>query len=496
MEHRDTENELVLTLRCGLVLARRRKHMMFGTHHLRLRQVSLRLRTVHEDVNPASRFRLALKGSAVCAHIPTVSFCDNPRTPLQLEEAVKKLRVDDEWRDAVIWSASHLCDESDLACGEEMIGRRPSQEVRLNRLLTVLVTKSENGYGKELVEQDILSILFDFCTQFAASNRGILINAMKVLANIVAQNEICAVAVANSEWLQRLAAMVSMNSLEENLLAEKVCINALSVLANTAVRLETDVYQLYRSEEEPAIDIIFVHGLRGGVFRTWRAKDDSQNFPRTQCWPRSWLPCDVNFPIRILALDYVSSLLHFRGVIQTLASRSLRFQNQLKAAGIGTRPVVFICHSMGGLLVKRLLLDDAHLLRKTIGILFIATPHRGSPFARYARFAMRPADDVVMLSLQNETNRKLHEDFLKKCYSIPVICSMAETEDSPLILHRKGVLVPSESAFFERGPLYHIRDIHLNICKPSGPDDNSYGVILQFLHDVIFCLKRSQSHHP
>uniref|UniRef100_A0A9J2P2Q8 GPI inositol-deacylase n=1 Tax=Ascaris lumbricoides TaxID=6252 RepID=A0A9J2P2Q8_ASCLU len=446
----------------------------------------------YENLAAASRFRLASKGSALCAQIPTIAFPCDPKTPLQLEVALKKLQVDDEWLATVRWSVSHLCDEGDLACEDEALGRRPSQEIKLIRLLTVLINKTESGYGEELVDQGILSILFDLCTQFRESNRDVLISAMKVLANIAAQNEKCANAIASSEWLQRLAAMISMNSLEENLLAEKVCINALSALSNTGVHLETDVYQLYRSEEEPAIDIIFIHGLRGGVFRTWRAKDDPTNLPRTRCWPRSWLPSDVSIPMRILALDYASSLLHFRGAVQTLASRSRRFQNQLHAAGVGTRPIVFVGHSMGGLLVKRLLLDDVGLLHKTIGILFIATPHRGSPFAHYARFAVRPADDVVMLSLQNETNKKLHEDFLKICSSVPVICSMAETEEAPLILNQKGVLVPPESACFEIGPLYHIRDIHHNICKPAGPDDNAYGVILQFLHDVIFYLKKSQ----
>lgn len=73
--------------------------------------------------------------------------------------------------------------------------------------------------------------------------------------------------------------------------------------------------------------------------------------------------------------------------------------------------------------MKRLLLDDVGLLHKTIGILFIATPHRGSPFAHYARFAVRPADDVVMLSLQNETNKKVSICYffkLLRCCSWPL----------------------------------------------------------------------------
>jgi len=41
---------------------------------------------------------------------------------------------------------------------------------------------------------------------------------------------------------------------------------------------------------EPLIDLIFVHGLRGGSLKTWRKGDD----PRL-CWPQNWLPLDSDF---------------------------------------------------------------------------------------------------------------------------------------------------------------------------------------------------------
>ena len=36
---------------------------------------------------------------------------------------------------------------------------------------------------------------------------------------------------------------------------------------------------------EPLIDIVFVHGLRGGSTKTWRFGEDQQLF-----WPQYWLP--------------------------------------------------------------------------------------------------------------------------------------------------------------------------------------------------------------
>lgn len=51
------------------------------------------------------------------------------------------------------------------------------------------------------------------------------------------------------------------------------------------------------------------------------------------------------------------------------------------------------------------MLDDERLRENTIGILFLATPHRGSPVANYASFALRPTNDLRILHHQNEINK-------------------------------------------------------------------------------------------
>lgn len=51
--------------------------------------------------------------------------------------------------------------------------------------------------------------------------------------------------------------------------------------------------------------------------------------------------------MRILAVDYLSSLVHFVGAVETVSTRAQKFAMELKTAGVGDRPVLFICHSMG-----------------------------------------------------------------------------------------------------------------------------------------------------
>ncbi|VDK86926.1 unnamed protein product [Litomosoides sigmodontis] len=412
-------------------------------------------------LNTQARFRLALHGSPLCKQTSTALAEKSYKSVGVLEDAIKRLAIDDEWIETVNWLTPHMYDEDDPSSYKYILKRGRSQDLRLNRLLSQLVIKTEIGFGRELINQDILALLLQLCSHYRETNRNIYLNALKILANIVVQNEYCATAVANSGWFPVLAAMATSQVFEEVVMTEKICNNGLSVFDSTRKPLKTNVYELFRPDDNqsPIIDLVLIHGMRGSVFWTWREKDSPSKAPRTRCWPRTWLPQDVPIPMRILAIDYLSSLVHFVGVVETVSTRAQKFAADLKTAGVGDRPVLFICHSMGGLLVKRILLDDPEIRRRTVGILFMATPHRGSPYAMYAPLGVRPSDDVKLLHQQSAINRQLHQDFLEIIDTVPVISSVAETKEAPLIMRQKGLLVPPESAYLERGAFYHINDV-------------------------------------
>lgn len=70
-----------------------------------------------------------------------------------------------------------------------------------------------------------------------------------------------------------------------------------------------------------------------------------------------------------------------------LADRGNQVLDLLSSEGLGQRPLVFITHSMGGIVAKQILrnADDLGvkrfepILAQTRGIAFIATPHSGAP---------------------------------------------------------------------------------------------------------------------
>ena len=55
---------------------------------------------------------------------------------------------------------------------------------------------------------------------------------------------------------------------------------------------------------------------------------------------------------------------------------------KLKEAGVGKRKTVFVCYSMGGLVTKKMLEIFPELGAKLEGVVFLGTPHFGSPVAK------------------------------------------------------------------------------------------------------------------
>ena len=126
------------------------------------------------------------------------------------------------------------------------------------------------------------------------------------------------------------------------------------------------------------VDIVAIHGLNGDAHNTW-THQKSRNL-----WLRDQLPRDLP-GARIYTYGYPSHLLFSksRAQIRDYASKLL---SCLSTARVGQerRPIIFIAHSLGGIVCKQALIlaNRNHLysniLKSTIGILFFATPHRGA----------------------------------------------------------------------------------------------------------------------
>ncbi|KAL9254660.1 SERAC1-like protein [Drosera capensis] len=259
------------------------------------------------------------------------------------------------------------------------------------------------------------------------------------------------------------------------------------------------------------IDIIFVHGLRGGPFKTWRLYDnnlsnksslvekiDLEAGKQDTFWPGEWLSAD--FPhARIFTLKYKTNLTQWSGASLPLQEVSSMLLEKLVAADIGKRPIVFVSHSMGGLVVKQMLyqakadnLND--IVDNTVGVVFYSCPHFGSKLADMPwrmGLVLRPAPTIGELRSGSPRLVELN-DFVRRLHkkgSFEVL-SFCETKVTPLVEGYGGwafrmEIVPIESAYPGYGDLVVLESTdHINSCKPVNREDPSYKEALNFLQKL------------
>lgn len=140
--------------------------------------------------------------------------------------------------------------------------------------------------------------------------------------------------------------------------------------------------------DSPDLDIVFVHGLnpRGQENYARTTWTHSGNTSHTAIfWPQALLPESVP-AARILLFAYNSRILAnasnapVHGHANTLLNR---LHNKRRQEAEKHRPIIFIAHSLGGLLVKQALVEakinplHACVKASTYGLVFFATPHSG-----------------------------------------------------------------------------------------------------------------------
>lgn len=154
------------------------------------------------------------------------------------------------------------------------------------------------------------------------------------------------------------------------------------------------------AHDNPDLDIVFVHGLNpkgseNHARNTWTHSGDTSH--AATFWPQALLPESVP-TARILLFAYNSSILAnasnapVHGHANTLLNR---LHNKRREETEKHRPIIFIAHSLGGLLVKQALVEAklnplyACIKASTYGLVFFATPHSGGNRAGVADSAAK-----------------------------------------------------------------------------------------------------------
>lgn len=170
---------------------------------------------------------------------------------------------------------------------------------------------------------------------------------------------------------------------------------------------------------------------------------------------------------------------------------------------IGQQPIIFVAHSMGGLVVKKAYVlgkhDDryAYIIAKTHGIMFLATPHRGAQYAKMlnsilltAPFGAPPKAYVDDLDTHSRTLQDINEQFRISCGQLSLV-SFFETLKTSFGI-TKSLIVEKES-----GILGYPQEIsnplnadHHTICKFRSREDANYISVMSMLR--LWALKSAK----
>src|SRR5216684_697129 len=207
--------------------------------------------------------------------------------------------------------------------------------------------------------------------------------------------------------------------------------------------------------------IVFIHGIFGSPSETWSCSRDIS-------WPHllEGDPKFDSFDIYVVGYDapYVGNHMTIDEIVLNLKSR-------FDVDGIfsGHREVVFVAHSVGGLVVQRFLLTYRDLASKVQFIYFYSTPKSGVQIARLGHlFSANALLEEVLPGDSNDYLLNLESEWRAARFNIHRYCAY---EKEPL----NGVIVVDRlSATRECESVVPINENHLTIVKPCNRNVDSY----------------------
>ncbi len=229
------------------------------------------------------------------------------------------------------------------------------------------------------------------------------------------------------------------------------------------------------SDVKPEFDVVFIHGLYSNAVDAWT----NENGDVWPLWIKQTLP-----ECRVLFLNYPAPA--FFGTKESAVSIKQRARNladYLPIIGIGKRPTVFVCHSLGGILIKEIIRCcvetgcSIEIAAQTAGIVFIASPHKGAEIATLTSIVgSQLTKDLQLKSAYLLALQAWFSEHAGQA-GIAVAC-YSETQTT------HGVLVVSEesaSADVDGSVVVPLDGNHSSICKPRSIENN---IFLRLKRDI------------
>ena len=234
--------------------------------------------------------------------------------------------------------------------------------------------------------------------------------------------------------------------------------------------------------EDAVANAIFVHGLSGDASETWQC-GGRMSFGHLA---QRTIPAS-----RHDSLGYPAS--KFAKTEQDLFERAASVLDYLTSKGFGDRPLIFVAHSLGGLLTKSVLRkarDSSDSGHKTIAestklVVFIATPHEGASLATLGKKVLPRliSNKIELLANSMGVLNDLKQAYRDLCDASTEPKTVTYYETIPVF----GLLVVNRSCpilVLKLCP-YRVDKDHITICKPDDRDDQVFLGVARHVGQVV-----------
>ena len=218
--------------------------------------------------------------------------------------------------------------------------------------------------------------------------------------------------------------------------------------------------------------VVFIHGIFGTAADTWTCSTGSTCWPQLMASDPDWSTADI------YVAEYRTP---YRGGRMTIDEVVSNLKNRLELDHVFEEhsDVAFIAHSLGGLVVERLLLTYRDLLPRVSSIYFLATPQEGAQIATLGRvFSSDPLLKEMLPGDANDYLANLEAEWRAAGASpgaeMPATYCAYETQPF------KGVLVVgrlSSTRNCSGGNPLALPLNHVTIAKPCSTNDDVYGAV-------------------
>ncbi|KAI0537281.1 hypothetical protein GGR58DRAFT_527494 [Xylaria digitata] len=284
----------------------------------------------------------------------------------------------------------------------------------------------------------------------------------------------------------------------------------------------------------PTVNIVFVHGLRGHPQTTWghrqveanerpvetshrrhhlrkifgcqfvastQASVDENVVGSNVFWPQDYLPEDVS-EAEVWTYGYNADVIG--GLFQANNQNSVSQHGRDLAVKLerdieNQAPIIFVAHSLGGIVVKDAIRRSEHFQSRTKLIVFLGTPHRGSSSAGWgviasnlAKLAFQDSNKRIIQTLEpnSEVLDNIHDEFLKVVHEASIkVHSFQEARAISGVKGLDGKVVDDYSSKIGLPPssetVESIDANHTQIAKCRNKTDPQYRAIVGVLKQFI-----------